>query len=193
MIPKSARTVSVTIPMDSTHETAFLEARQTLDTVSEHLLSTYPARVDQAAARAGIMRDDAEGRAKAADAVRAEDENTLSGLHDVAEKALERLNETSQTFVFRSLGRTAMRELYAAHPPTDEDHANVRANLGDEKAVAPYHEETFAPALIKAASADPVLSDEDVKEIFDGNTWNNTEVTLLYVTAMSAQSQGPRL
>lgn len=193
MIPKSARTSSVTIPMDSTHETAFLEARQTLDTVSEHLLSTYPARVDQAAARAGVMRDDPEGRAKVAAAVLAEDENTIRGLHDVAEKALERLQETSQTFVFRSLGRSTLRELYAAHPATDGDHANVRASLDDEKAVAPYHEETFAPALVKAASADPVLSDEDIKAIFDGDTWNNTEVTLLYVTAMSAQSQGPRL
>lgn len=193
MIPKEARTTSVTIPMDSAHETAFLEARQTLDSVAEHLLATYPARVDQAAARAGVMRDDPEGRARIAATVLAEDEKTIGDLQDTAEKALERLNESSQTFVFRSLGRTATRELYAAHPPTDEDHANVRATLEDEKAKAPYHEATFAPALVKAASVDPVLSDDDIREIFEGDTWNNTEVTLLYMTAMTAQTGGPRL
>jgi len=192
-IPKTARTTSVTIPMDSTHETAFLEARQTLDTVSEHLLSTYPARVDQAAARAGILRDDSDGRAKIAATVLADDEKTIRELQDIAESALTRLKETSQTFVFQSLGRTTMRELYDAHPPTDEDHARVRAAIEDANAEAPYHEETFAPALVKAASVDPVLSDDDIAEIFTGDTWNNTEATMLYMTALSASTQGPRL
>jgi hypothetical protein len=109
---------------------------------------------------------------------------------DAAQTALDEaeasLDEGTLWFTFRSLGRKTYRKLLDAHPATDDDHTAARDQGQPSAAYSPL---TFAPALVRAACADPVLSAEDVEAIFDGDAWSDGDVAGLFTCALTAQVQ----
>lgn len=110
------------------------------------------------------------------------------------EKELRKLrasvDEATVRMVFRSIGAKAYDALVDAHPPTDEDHEEIRSVLGTT-ARAPYHGDSFAPALIGASLAEPVLSADEVQQIWD--TWNREERTQLFNAALSVNSRARKV
>lgn len=191
-VPKTARLTHVDIPMNPDAEEAYVQAMQALNAAAETLLETYPDRVKQAMLLAGLDPLDVEGRKTVAETVLAEDEANLTKYQDEAEAALEHLRATTVRYKFRSLGRKRYRELHAAHPPREEDHEAVRRETGDPEARAHFCDETFTRELLHLSAVSPALSVADVDEIFDGTEWNSTEIALLRLAAITAQSQGPR-
>lgn len=79
--------------------------------------------------------------------------------HVLAERVREleqQVAESVVTFRFRGLGRNAYRRLQAEHKPTEDDEL--------------FNPETFTPALLAACSLDPVLTVDDVLDLFDALT-----------------------
>ncbi|MFJ3201020.1 hypothetical protein [Streptomyces sp. NPDC086989] len=67
--------------------------------------------------------------------------------------AREAVRASETEFRFEALGDRAWSDLIAAHPPKEKGNA--------------FDPETFAPALIAACAIDPVMSVDQVKELFD--------------------------
>ena len=113
----------------------------------------------------------------------------LEPLEQAATEALDAMDAATLWFTFRSLGRTPFHELLEKHPARDEDHAEVSAQA--EGAKAPYNMDTFPRALVQESCVDPVLTDDDIEDIFEGDAWNDVEINALVVHAQLAQSQAP--
>lgn len=68
--------------------------------------------------------------------------------------------------LLRNFGRTDYRALFDLHPPAEEDHKLVRQSSGRPDAMAGYHVESFRPALVALAVAEPAgLTAELVAEM----------------------------
>ncbi|MFR9796635.1 hypothetical protein ACL02U_12125 [Streptomyces sp. MS06] len=67
--------------------------------------------------------------------------------------AREKMREAEIEFTFRALGAKAWSDLVAQHPSEAEDQA--------------WDADTLAPALVAASSVDPVMSQEQVDELFE--------------------------
>lgn len=76
---------------------------------------------------------------------------------EIAEKitaAREQMRESEVEFTFRALGAQAWSDLVAMHPgKTDE---------------AAWDDETLPPALVAASCVDPVMTGEDLSQLFEG-------------------------
>lgn len=184
---KSPRTFGVPIVMDPEKETAYLEAKAAVDATAAKLLATAGDRIRRAREAAG---DDPADRRLAGQAVVDADEAHLRALQDTADAAKTELDAVTRRYVFRALGRKAWKDLVAKHPATPEDHEQWTEQGYEGK--APWHEDGLARDLIHKAAVNPVLSPEDVTEIFDGADWNAAEVALLWTAALLVQSQGPQ-
>lgn len=96
------------------------------------------------------------------------------------------LEESSQTFTFKSIGRRAYEELMLDHAPTKDQIAEAKKTAGGGEPA--FNTDTFPPALIFASCIDPMLTEEDVKEIWEGDSWSQNETTTLFVTALDANN-----
>ncbi|MFR0351785.1 hypothetical protein [Streptomyces sediminimaris] len=67
--------------------------------------------------------------------------------------AREKMRAAEAEFTFRALGAKAWSDLVAQHPGKTEDQA--------------YDAETLAPALVSASAVDPVMTPEQVDELFE--------------------------
>lgn len=168
---------------------ALLAAKKPVEKTERIFLSDEPIAALEAAAnavevvehRAELVRTELEKQA----AIAGRDPADLLALHKQRVDAdlaplIERLNDARQaaadasfTITFRSIGREAYDVLLREHPPvaTDPDDAN-----------APFHTETFAPALVQASAADPELTAEQVEQIWID--WNTAEVMQLFAAAL---------
>jgi hypothetical protein len=75
---------------------------------------------------------------------------------EIAERikeARERMQAAEVPFTFRALGAKAWSDLVAQHP--------------SEKADESWDDESLAPALVAASAVDPVMTPEDVVELFE--------------------------
>lgn len=105
----------------------------------------------------------------------------LEATRDEARAAVE---AATVTLRFRSIGRRRYDSLVEDHPVSDEG----RQRAQDQGAPAPpYDVETFAPALIAASCVDPVLTVEQVGEIWD--EWNTAELMELWAAALEVCTQ----
>lgn len=105
----------------------------------------------------------------------------LEAARDEARAAVE---AATVTLRFRSIGRRRYDSLVEDHPVSDEG----RQRAQDQGAPAPpYDVETFAPALIAASCVDPVLTVEQVGEIWD--EWNTAELMELWAAALEVCTQ----
>jgi len=183
---KLPRRVICGIYLDDQVLAEFTDADGELTAARERLDASRPRRIAQARASAS-PEDIADGQIF--EDVAADDRLVLGPLEEVATAALDAMDEGTQWFIFKSLGRTPYRDLLAKHPPRDEDHEAMEA--AGEAGRAPYNLDTLPQALIQESCTDPVLSDLDIEAIFNGTSWNEVEVNTLLVHAQLAQSQAP--
>lgn len=101
-----------------------------------------------------------------------------------AERAVR---DATRIYMFRSIGRHKFRELIDEHPPREQDHAQQRADTGNEQARARWNDDTFPPALVLASCIDPVLTEDEVVEIWQ--TWNAAEIVDLFAAALAVNQQ----
>ena len=184
---KLPRRVTVGIYLDDTTVAAVDAAERDLTAARERLDASRPRRLAEcrSTAEAVDVIDPEAIRAK----VDASERPELQPLEQAATEALDAMDAATLWFTFRSLGRTPLRELLAKHPARDEDHDAASAQA--EGAKAPYNMDTFPSALVQAACVDPVLTDDDIATIFEGDTWNEVEINALVVHAQLAQTQAP--
>jgi hypothetical protein len=184
---KLPRRVTVGIYLDDSTVDAVDAASRDLTAARERLDASRPRRLAEARAIADAA--DVVDPQAIRDQVDAADAAELAPLEQAATDALDAMDAATKWFTFRSLGRAPFRELLAKHPAREEDHDAVSAQAEGSK--APYNMDTFPPALIQASCVDPILSDEDIAAIFDGDAWNDVEVNALVVHAQLAQAQAP--
>ena len=162
-------------------------ASRDLTAARERLDASRPRRL--AEARAVAEAADVIDPEKIRAGVDAADAAELAPLEAAASTALDAMEAATTWFTFRSLGRKAFFELLAAHPPRDEDH-EAAATVG-EGSRAPWNLDTFPEALVQTSCVDPVLTDDQIADIFHGENWNDVEINALFVHAQLAQSQAP--
>ena len=80
------------------------------------------------------------------------------------------VGEDKAAMRFRALGSKAYDDLAAAHPPTAKQKADG----------AVWNTDTFPPALIAAASLEPVISVEDAVKIWESPDWSRGELFDLF-------------
>ena len=97
--------------------------------------------------------------------------------------AEEAVRESTVTMVMRQIGRKRYDALVDAHPATDEEKAEA-AKAGRE--APPYNVETFAPALVSASCAEPLMTVEQVQELFD--EWSTGELNELFTAALAVNT-----
>ncbi|WP_446458660.1 hypothetical protein [Streptomyces rochei] len=97
---------------------------------------------------------------------------------DELKAASEAYEATTVTLTFRALERGELRDLIAEHPPTEEDE--------EQDGAAEFHFDTFAPALIAAASTDgmPLEYAQDAMQ-----TWALDDWKALWGAAWSVQQR----
>jgi hypothetical protein len=100
--------------------------------------------------------------------------------------AVAAVKATTKHFVIRKItprGRKRYEETVEAHPPTDEQVAEAKANGQDRP---PYNAETFAPALLSMSCSEPLLSVEEATELFDD--WSITECSELFSACLAVNT-----
>jgi len=185
-LQKLPRTSSVVIVLDETRAEDFEDATNMLLQKQQELLNSYPRRAAAIKAELPAASTREEIR-EALEELRLQDEDEMQPLRENEREASVALDEVRQKYVFRALGRKQWRELIENHPPTDEDHEEFTSEGGTGK--AQYSFETFPRALVQQSSVSPKLSSEDIDEIYDGGDWNETEITMLFQAALSANTQ----
>ena len=103
------------------------------------------------------------------------------------DEARAELEANTTVIHLRGIGRKAWAELKMAHPPTDEQNAEIERQVPGAK--ADWNPDTFIPALIALSSVDPVFTLEQAQEI--ANTWTDGELTDLYAKCLEC-NQGRR-
>jgi hypothetical protein len=84
-------------------------------------------------------------------------------------------------------GRKAFEDLIAEHPPTDDDHDEVRRMTGRPEALARWHP-TRSPGVARRVCVDPKLSPRQAGIYED---WTDAEIGELFGAAMTV-CQGAR-
>lgn len=98
---------------------------------------------------------------------------------------LDKLNEdslaTEVTFVFQSIGHMAYDKLVESpkHKPT-----KAQAKEGSN-----FNPLTFPQAIVAASCIEPVMTLEEVEELFQVESWNNAELTKLFYGALECNSE----
>lgn len=82
--------------------------------------------------------------------------------------------------LFRAISQKEYDRLVEKCPPT----------AADKKAGANYDIDKFAPLLISSVSADPEMSLEEAKEIWESDNWNRGELMNLFMSAVAVCTQG---
>src|SRR5690554_34664 len=85
--------------------------------------------------------------------------------------AAEAVHQASEPYLFRKLRRHEWRDLVEAHPPAEEDLERWRQSREDDpRAERPEIDaESFWPVALSRCSHDPVLSEDDVRWLRDGD------------------------
>lgn len=97
--------------------------------------------------------------------------------------AEDAVRESTAWFVIRQpspKGRKRYEALVEAHPPT-EGQVKEATEKGQDK--PPYNDETFYPALLSLACAEPLLTVEEATELFD--QWTHTECLPLVAACLA--------
>ena len=81
------------------------------------------------------------------------DEDPRGEIAERIQAVREEMRAAEITFTFRALGAKAWSDIIAQHPAKDQSQA--------------FDAESLAPALVAASSVDPVMSREQVEELFE--------------------------
>lgn len=190
---KTPRVRSTTVPLDDEAVRLLEGAQAELDRARNVLLNDRDRRVAEiiTSRRGKPVGADGEQQTVDVGAVRAEVDvaigEEIAAFEKAVEAAYDHVEATSRTFTFRNIGNTAYQKLLTKHPASDDDHEQVKAEGRGTRAL--YHAESFAPALVQASCIDPVLDNDDIADIFEGETWNLAEIAQLFQTAYEVQTQ----
>ncbi|MFC9891443.1 hypothetical protein [Streptomyces pilosus] len=135
-----------------------------------HTLNRAKSEHDQAQALLATITDDTEPDVKT---LRQKASDRAAADLDKAQKAYDK---ASVTLRFTALERKALEDLQKEHPPTEEEEAEG----------AEFRMDTFAPALISAASLDGMPL-EDAQHFL--NTWATADAQALWRAAWGVQHQ----
>lgn len=183
---KKPRIVSVDVVMDDEVADNYDKALRAFQTKERQLLESRPRRI--AAVRAGFTASTTpEEQALAQAQVIQADDLELDALRAALDEAAEALDAVTVWYKFRALGRNAWEALKAKHPATEEDHQASREATGKDDDTAQWHFQTLAPELVEKACVSPKLSADDVDEIFNGENWNDQEISRLFTAALTPQ------
>jgi hypothetical protein len=145
----------------------------------------YDAQLAEAYQEAEAQRDVASNIAT----VRVDDKEAASKLIEAEEKLAElkaTLRAESIKFVFRAVGRKRYEELVMAHQPTNKQLQKAREQRQD----APdFNEDTFPQAIVAACLEEPVLSPEEVNQLWDSEEFSIAEQRMLLQTAVMVNQQ----
>jgi hypothetical protein len=108
----------------------------------------------------------------------------LRAVQSEVEELEQRVEEETEPYVFRSIGRPKMEKLLEDNPPTAEQIAEAKKEGINEVSFNP---ETYPSALIAEASYDPVMDLEEVQDMWDSPDWNTSEILELFTAAQEAQ------
>jgi hypothetical protein len=122
--------------------------------------------------------------------------NGVGALIEEIEAVETEMREHSYTFRFQALPRFEFRALMKSHPPREDTEAG---GLIREDAALGVNQETFFPAIIRAAVYDPELDDAEWGDLLDDKltdyqyqelawaAWNlnNSEVSVPFSRAVS--------
>lgn len=97
---------------------------------------------------------------------------------DALKQAQEEYDEHTVVLTFQALERDRLKDLIKEHPPTEEDE--------EEDSRAEFHFDTFAPALIAAASTDGMPPEYAANAM---KTWALDDWTSLWGAAWSVQQR----
>lgn len=105
-------------------------------------------------------------------------------LEAAVEAAKAELEENSQEFSFRALGRRQLDELVKKHKPTADEVKEFQRLVKLNPAQAangelPYNQTTLPPELIHLACIDPVFSFEEAQELWDSDSWSDAELAMI--------------
>lgn len=140
----------------------------------------------QAGLVCAAARDAGTSEAEALAELDTEDRAARVPYEQRVDQTLAALDEGTLWLTFRSLGRRRFRDIVEEHPASEQDQQDW-ADAGQHNK-APYAVGSFAPALVREASHQPQLSKADVDAIFEGEAWNEQEVTGVYQAALAAQT-----
>lgn len=87
------------------------------------------------------------------------------------------------TFTFRGIGRRAYDDLITLHGPSKEQRERAKR---EGQPGLNYNVDEFPPALVAASLVSPVLSEEEVQELWDSEDWNDAELQALFMGARAA-------
>lgn len=185
-LPKLARTISCVIVTDSEAADAYEIALGAFTSQEQELAGSFPRRA--AAVRASLpVTLTAEEASEALERLREADAAVMAPFQAALAEAEEALDAVREQWTFRSLGRSAWRDLVKANPPTDEDNAFWEAEGGTGQ--APYSFENLPRPLLAAATVSPRVTRADIDDMFDGEDWSDAELTTLFQHALVAQQQ----
>ena len=109
------------------------------------------------------------------------EDDTAPAIMDEIEALMGRAKETEVVFTFESIGSVAYDDIVGdpENQPTDEQ----------KKEGATFNSLTFPPALIAAASVDPVITLEQATAIFQDRSWNGAELEKLFYAALEVNTE----
>lgn len=171
-VDKAPRTRTVHIPGDDQAAEALELARGDLEDTRIRLERGFRHEVTALRVAEGLPAADAEK------AVTARHAQELAPFELAVGESVGKVRASMLAFTMRALGRRAYRALVEAHQ--GEDTAKDPAADGDEG---------FARALVQASCVDPVLSAAEVAHIFDGDEWNNGEISYLFAAAYEVNTK----
>lgn len=129
------------------------------------------------------------GQLRIRHAARPEDQSLAQELAD-SEARLDELSklvrESSQKFVFRSIGRRRYDDLLTEHAPTEEHIAEAKKI--DPNGSIDFNPDTFPQALIAACIVEPELTKSEVNDMFQSDDWSGPELSSLFETALMANT-----
>lgn len=124
----------------------------------------------------------------------------LTDVLDELEEVEELVRDQTVKFVALSIGRTRWNELKAQYPPTRAQKKEFGPTLGalewDLEAFPPVaFEQCLRIAEIDDNGKETLveLDPEDIKEMLEGETWNENEVSQLLFSVRLANESAPRV
>lgn len=134
--------------------------------------------VKEALSRAQFAARSAQAAVDATDT--SENRAALATAKEALDAAQAAFDEAAIVLRFQAIERPVLEKLKKNHPPTEEQAEDGYA----------FNVDTFAPALIAAASLDGITED-DAREYLD--TWSEAEAITLWNTAYGVQGDASRL
>lgn len=116
-------------------------------------------------------------------------ESLVRAIEDVEARyeALEpQVEESTEEFVFRGIGRRPYDDLLAGHPPTQ---TQIESNKAKGLRAPDYNPDSFPPALCAASCVSHEATFDEWKALLgDSERWNSAEELLLFQAALAANT-----